>query len=117
VSGAHAVELADTHHDPESLSHEALDLATCGRRVVLAVFQHKGEHLFPKFRGVTVAPLDECVLTFLLNTLEQPIHSRAMHGDRIASARLCGGHPLLHTLNNLPPGCLTFLAPAQCRYK
>ncbi len=87
VSGAHAVELADTHRDPESLSHEALDLATCGRRVVLAVLQHKGEHLFPKLRGVTVAPLDECVLAFTLDALEQPIHGRAMH--RNGAAPLC----------------------------
>jgi hypothetical protein len=45
VSGAHAIELADTHRDPELLRNAALDLAACGRRAALAVIQHKGEHL------------------------------------------------------------------------
>jgi len=41
-----------------------LNLAAGDRRVVLAVIQHHGEHLSLKLRGVTVAPLDEFLLTF-----------------------------------------------------
>ncbi len=37
VRGAHTVQLADTHRDPEALSHQALDLAACSRRVILKV--------------------------------------------------------------------------------
>jgi hypothetical protein len=51
--------LADTHTETEALSHQVLNLT-----VVLAVIQHHGEHLSLKLRGVTVAPLDECLLTF-----------------------------------------------------
>lgn len=51
VSSTHAVELADTHREAEVLSHTVLDLATGGRRVVPAVIQHKGEHLFRSFVG------------------------------------------------------------------
>ena len=39
----------------------------------------------------------------------QPIHSRAMHRDRTASACLYGGHPLLHMPDKLPPRCLALV--------
>jgi hypothetical protein len=109
VGSAHAVELADTHRDPEALSHQALDLATCGRRVVLTAIQHTGEHLSPKLRGVAVAPLDERVLAFTLDTLEESIHRRAMHRDRAASPCVRGSYPLLDLPNNLPLGYLACL--------
>ena len=68
MSGSHTVELADTHREAKALSHQALNLTASGKRVALAIIQHKGEHLSPKLRGVAVAPLWECVLTFLLDT-------------------------------------------------
>ncbi len=57
VSSTHTVQLADTHRDPETFSHQVLDLVASGRRVTLAVIQKKGEHLSPKLRGVAVTPL------------------------------------------------------------
>ena len=58
MSSAHAVELADTHLDLESLRHEALDLAAGGIPVVLAVIQHKGEDLPAQFDRVSVPSLN-----------------------------------------------------------
>src|SRR6266849_3404697 len=117
VSSAHAVELADTHRDPEALRHEALDLAACGRRVVLVVIQHTGEHLSPKLRGVAVAPLGECQLAFTLDAPQQPIHSAPMHRNRAAPPCLCDGHPVFHVPDNLPPGELTSLALVWCHHR
>ena len=37
VSGAHVVQLADTHRETEALRNAGLDLTACGRRVVLAI--------------------------------------------------------------------------------
>jgi hypothetical protein len=68
VSGTYAVELADTHRDPEALSYQMLDFAARGKHAGPAVIQHKGEHLSSKLRGVTVAPLDAGVLAFVLDT-------------------------------------------------
>jgi hypothetical protein len=51
VGGAHAGELTHTNREAEALSHEALDLAACGRRVVLAILQQKGEHSPRSFVG------------------------------------------------------------------
>jgi hypothetical protein len=82
VGGTHTVELADTHRVPTTLDHQTLDLAAGGRRVGLAILQHTGEHLSPKLRGMAVAPLDECLLAFTLDALEQPIHSAPMHRNR-----------------------------------
>jgi hypothetical protein len=84
VSGAHTVQLADTHRETEALSHEALDLAACDRRVVLAVIQHTGKHLPAEFDRVTVAPLDEGVFAFTLHTLEEPVHGAPMHRNGAA---------------------------------
>lgn len=72
VDGAHTIELADTHTEIKALSHQALDFAACGRHVILAVIQHTGEHLSLKLRGMAVAPLSQCLLTFALDTLEEP---------------------------------------------
>ena len=41
--------------------------------MVLAVIQQKGEHLSPKFRGMVVTPLNACMFTFPLDTLEEPV--------------------------------------------
>lgn len=117
MSSAHAVELANTHTETEALRHQALDLAACGRRVVLVVIQHKGEHLSPKLRGVAVAPLDECLLAFTLDALEQPIRGGTMHRDRAAPPCLCGGHPVFHVPDNLPLGELTSLALVWCHHR
>lgn len=84
VSGAHAVQLADAHRDPEALSHQTLDLATGGRHMVLAVIQHTGKHLPAKFDRVAVAPLDEGMFTFALDTLEEPVHGAPMHRNGVA---------------------------------
>ncbi len=88
VGGAHAVELADTHRETEALSHQALDLAACGRHVVQAVVQHTGEHLSPKLRGMAVAPLNEGVFAFALDTLEEPVHGTPMHRNGAVPPRL-----------------------------
>jgi len=88
VSGAHAVELADTHRETEALRNAALDLATCGRRVILTVIQQKGEDLPAQFNRVAVALLDEGVLAFVLDTLEEPIYGSTMHRNRAASSCL-----------------------------
>ncbi|GHO90025.1 hypothetical protein KSF_000730 [Reticulibacter mediterranei] len=37
MGSTHAVELADTHHDPKTFSHEMLDLTAGCRRVTLTV--------------------------------------------------------------------------------
>lgn len=84
MSGAHAIELADTHRKTETFCHQMLDLAAGGRYVVLAVIQHKGEHLPTQLDRVAVAPLDTCLFAFALYTLEQPIHGRMMYRDGAA---------------------------------
>jgi hypothetical protein len=117
VGSAHAVQLADTHREVKALSHEALDLAAGGGRVVLAVIQQKGENFPAKLRGVPMSPLSQCLLAFALDTLEQPIHSGAMRRDRTEPSCLCGGHSLLHVPDNLPPDCLTSLALVWCHDK
>jgi hypothetical protein len=78
MSGAHAVELADTHTEAQTLRHQVLDLAACGKRMGLAVIQHTGEHLPAKFDRMAVAPLDEGVFTFALDTLEESVHGAPM---------------------------------------
>ncbi|HEU5380793.1 MAG TPA: hypothetical protein VFV38_35670 [Ktedonobacteraceae bacterium] len=96
----------------EDLLARPLEFRTGNRHIALAIVQKPGEYLPTQFDRVAVSLLDECLLTFLLDTLEQPIHSHAMHWDRIVSACLCGGHPFLHMPDNLPPGCLTLLSSA-----
>ena len=86
VSGAHAVQLADTYTETEALSYHTLDFAACGRRVALAVIQHKGEHLSTEFDRVAVAPIIESTLSFVLYPLEKPVDRRAMHRGRAASS-------------------------------
>ena len=58
MGGAHAVQLANTDRKTKALRNLPLDLAAGGRRVVLAVIQHTGEHLSSKLRGVAVSPLE-----------------------------------------------------------
>ena len=87
VSSTHTIELADTHRDPETLRNAALDLAAGGKHMVLAVIQHEGEYLSSKLRRVAVAPLNEGVLAFTLDTLEESIHGGTMQQDR--GARSC----------------------------
>ena len=84
MSSAHAVELADTHRETKSLSHQALDLVTCGRRMALAVIQYKGEDLPAQFDWVAVASFDEGERAFTLHTLQESVHGRAMHRNRTA---------------------------------
>jgi hypothetical protein len=106
VGGANAVELADTHPETKALSHQTLNLAACGRCVVLAILQHIGEHLTPKLRGMAMAPLNEGVHAFTLDALEQPIHGGTMHRDRAAPSCFSCGHPLSHRPDKLSPGSL-----------
>lgn len=103
VGSTHTVELADTHRDPEAFSHEVLDLAAGGIRVALAVIQHQGEHFPTQFDRVTMAPLDQSVLAFTLDSLEQPICSGTMHRNGAVPSRLCGRRPKLHLSNKLKP--------------
>ncbi len=67
MNGTHTVELTDTHREAEALSHKALDLAAGGRCVVLAVIEHKSEHLPAQFNRVAVASVDQCLFTFTLD--------------------------------------------------
>jgi len=109
MSGSHTVELADTHRETEVLRHQALDLAAGGRRVALAVIQHKAEHLSLKLRGVAVAPLGQCYLPVTLDALKEPVHGRAMHRNGAATPCLGGCCPKLHLPDDLAFGSLALL--------
>ena len=82
-----------------------------------AVIQHPDEDLPTQLRGMSMSSLSQRLLTFALNTLEQPIHGGAMQRDRTEPLCLCGGHSLLHVPDNLPPDELTSLVLVRCHYK
>jgi len=106
VSSAYPVELTDTDRETEVLGHKALHSRTGDKRMALAIVQHPGENLPAELDWVSMSPLSQRRFTFALDTLEQPIHSCAMHQDRAESPCVRGGHPLLHVPDNLPSDCL-----------
>jgi len=114
VSGTDTVQLTDTHGEAEAFGYEALEFRTGSRSVALAILQNPGENVPTQLCGMAMSPLNECLFTFALDTLEQPIDGRAMYGDRAEPSYIRGGRPLLHLLDHFPPGCLALV---PCHHK
>lgn len=100
MSSMNSVELTDTHREIEPFGDQVLEFRIGSRCMALAILQDPNEHLSAQFGRVAMAPLDECLLAFTLDTLEQPIHGRVVHGDRAASPRIGGRCSVPHLLNN-----------------
>jgi hypothetical protein len=85
--------------------------------MALAIVQHPDENLPAELGWVSMSLLSQHLLTFALDTLEQPIHGCAMQWDRTEPSCLCSSHSLLHVPDNLPPDELSSVALIWCHSK